>query len=88
MIINPTQGRVLEFHPSELLKANMGLTVISELQPMAAIVTYVWHPRLVNVEVFDHGGKHHAVNSVALLQEADMPMTSETYCRWPARQAG
>jgi hypothetical protein len=40
-------------------------------QPLAAIVTYVWSDRMVNLVVFDANGHSHSRTSMVLLQEGD-----------------
>ena len=74
-MIAPTIGRIVWFTPR-----HNHLTQLASLgpQPMAAQVCYVWSDRMVNLDVTDHRGQHHQVQSVLLLQgdETYEPMTS------------
>lgn len=84
-MIKPTVGRVVLFRPS-------AEQVIPEFiwfkdQPCAALVTYVWGDRMVNLAVFDHGGKEHKFTSVPLVQEGD-PVSAYHYCEWMPYQIG
>ena len=55
--------------------------------PLAAIVTYVWSDRLVNLAVFNENGHNFGVTSVTLVQpEDDKP--EGRYCKWMPFQVG
>jgi hypothetical protein len=81
MIIEPTVGRVVLFHPSESLVNSSGMAVSSP-QPLAATVAYVHSTRCVNLAIFDHNGYHYNITSVRLLQDDDKPNDGESYAEW------
>jgi hypothetical protein len=81
-VIRPTVCRIVEYvaNPNEQFLSSRG-------QPLAAIVTYVWNDRLVNLAVFDADGEQVPRTSVMLCQPDDpVPVTS--YCRWMTYQQG
>ena len=81
-MIEPTVGRMVHFTPA---KAS---TILRHEQPLAAIVTYVWNPRMVNLTVFDPNGASHACTSVTLLQDDDVPNEAGYYAQWMPFQKG
>lgn len=85
-MIEPTVGRVVHYHPSDIDRSEM--TVNNAGQPMAAMVAYVWSDRLVNLVVHDHAGHVHSRTSVALLQDDDPPPEGWRYCEWMTYQKG
>lgn len=82
-MITPTVGRVVWFHPGIGEK----LLAFSD-QPLAAMVTYVWGDRMVNLVVFDSNGVPAGRTSVKLRQEGDEPCVGEMYCEWMPYQKG
>jgi hypothetical protein len=83
MIITPTIGRVVWFTPV----ANDAYVKNYGDQPMAALVTYVFSDRMVNLVVFDHEGNARPHTSVDLVQEGD-PKPEERYAEWMPYQVG
>ncbi|RQS39760.1 hypothetical protein [Burkholderia sp. Bp8990] len=81
-MIEPTVGRVVHFTPSK------GSAILKHEQPLAAIITYVWNPRMVNLAVFDANGATHACTSVTLLQDEDVPNEAGYYAQWMPLQKG
>lgn len=77
-VIKPTIGRVVLVH--------RGICGISD-QPEPALVSYVWHDRMINVGGFDHNGKPFALTSLQLLQEDDVA-TGICYAEWMPYQKG
>jgi hypothetical protein len=57
-------------------------------QPEAALITYVWNNRLVNVGGFDPAGQPFALCSLRLLQDNDTPAAGEYYAQWMPYQVG
>lgn len=79
MIITPTVGRVVwVFRPYDTKDAT---------QPEAALVTYVWDDRLINVAGFDHDGKLFALTSLVLVQP-DEPKPEGNFAVWMPYQKG
>lgn len=81
MIIEPTVGRVvwIRKRPEQLQNQTD--------QPEAALVTYVWGDRLVNVAGFDANGTPFALTSLTLRQPGDEdPHT--THAEWMPYQKG
>lgn len=77
-MIKPTVGRVVLFFPgSEPVDApNSDMQTIAageaeEQQPCAAVVTFVYNDRMVNLAAFDHYGRARNFTSVPLLQDGD-----------------
>ncbi len=79
-VIKPTVGRVVWFWDHKHRKDNGE-------QPEAAIVTYAWADRMVNLSVFDHNGEQRAETSVDLVQPGDSE-PSHHYCEWMPYQIG
>lgn len=82
-MITPSIGRVVWFHP-----ANGDESIVFRDQPLAAIVTYVWSDRMVNLAVFDANGLHSAHTSVNLLQDNDVAPEYGRYAEWMPFQKG
>lgn len=76
-MIEPTVGRVVWFY-----SAPRGP------QPLAAIVTYVWTARMVNLVVFDANGVSRSETSVYLLQDDQRPTGQSRWCEWMPYQKG
>jgi hypothetical protein len=84
MVITPTVGRVVWFHPGtgdSLYQPHRG-------QPYAATVCHVWGDRMVNLSVCDGNGLWHGRTSVPLVQEGDEVNHGNTYCAWMPYQLG
>lgn len=78
-MIQPTVGRIVWFRPGVLdIDAEMpgGRTV-----PRAAIITYVWNDRMVNLAVFSVNGNTFARTSVRLRQPED-EADDNMFCEW------
>jgi hypothetical protein len=84
MLIKPTIGRVVWYHPS----ADQRIKGEPNDQLCAALVTYVWGERMVNLAVFTPNGASYGVTSVPLLQEDGNDLPGERYCRWMPYQLG
>lgn len=82
-MIEPTVGRIVHFTPST---ATSGVPKYD--QPLAAIVTYVWGPRMVNLTAFDANGGTFSATSVTLLQDGDEPNPYGHYAQWMPYQKG
>jgi hypothetical protein len=76
-MIEPTVGRVVWFYSAP-----------REAQPNAAIVTYVWNTRMVNLVVFDANGVSRSETSVDLLQDDEKPQGQGRWCEWMPYQKG
>lgn len=77
--IVPTNGRVMWFHPKGLL----GITQHDKSVPLAAIVCHVWGPHMVNLDVIDSSGTHHARTSVPIVQDGSPFTAGESpYAVW------
>jgi len=82
-MINPSIGRVVWFHPPKGDE-----NIVYRDQALAAIVTYVWSDRMVNLVVFDANGLHSAHTSVNLLQDDDAAPEYGRYAEWMPFQKG
>lgn len=83
-MIKPTVGRVVWFHPNGSSPANDGV------QPLAALVAYVWGDAMVNIAGFDSNGLPFSRTSVMLVQD-DSPATNPggaPWCEWMPYQKG
>lgn len=89
-MIKPTVGRVVWFTPSKGPSAFMGpdFLMLPGDQPCAAMVTYVWNDRLVNLVVFDHYGKSFGKTSVQLVQDNDALPPAGYFAEWMPYQVG
>lgn len=81
-MIVPTVGRVVHYYPSKFDHINHGA------QPLAAMVTYVWNNRMVNLVVFDSNGVPQARTSITLVQPGDDVADGNSHCRWMEYQIG
>lgn len=81
-MIEPTVGRIVHFTPAT------SLSVAKYDQPLAAIITYVWNPRMVNLTAFDAAGVPFSATSVTLLQDGDEPHLYGHYAQWMPYQKG
>jgi hypothetical protein len=82
-MIKPTIGRVVWFHPG----ANDPHKFGPQDQPRAALVSYVWSDRLVNLTVSSPNGETYGATSVVLVQEGDAT-PKDYYCEWMPFQKG
>jgi hypothetical protein len=82
-MIKPTVGRVVWVHRPYFKH--------DPAQPEAALITYVWNDRMINVGGFMHDGTPFKATSVRLLQDGDMPLDAGkdgTYAEWMPFQKG
>jgi hypothetical protein len=82
MIIKPTVGRVVLYHP-EIHEGAQGFD-----QPFAAIVCHVHGDRLVNLVVFDANGHSFPKTSVVLKQDDGEAVPGRPYAEWMDYQKG
>jgi len=82
-IITPTVGRVVWFTPHPEQDNRFDKT-----QPLAAIVAYVWHDRMVNLTVVEQDGISHAATSVYLVQPDETAPWRAAFCTWMPYQVG
>lgn len=82
-MIKPSIGRVVWYHPATSQRINGE----PDGQPCAAIVTYVWGDRMVNLTAMTPNGAPYGVTSVTLVQEGDASPI-ERYCEWMPYQKG
>jgi hypothetical protein len=75
-MIKPTIGCPVLFTPGQ------NSSILHSNQPLAALVTYVWTDRLVNLVVFDEDGGSHGRTSVRLLQDDDAVPENGCFCQW------
>ena len=80
-MIKPTPGRLVHFTAHD--PAIQG----DQSQPLAAVITYVWNDRMVNLSVFDQSGTPHAKTSITLLQDDDAPLAG-AHAQWMPFQKG
>lgn len=86
-IIIPTIGRRVWFRPDPRVGSS-GFICHDDTVPMDAGIVYVWNDQLVNLDVCDHAGNHHAITSVPLIQSPfDAPAEGQ-YCEWMPFQKG
>jgi hypothetical protein len=89
MIIKPTVGRIVWFYPDESFKGlNPQYNYLDKTQPLAAIVTYVWDDRCINLTVFDQASVPFARTSIILRQEDDPKPEGYSYAEWMPYQVG
>lgn len=81
-IIKPTVGRIVWYWPSAATQKMCNLSCNDPLQPMAAVISYVWHDRMVNLHVIDHAGMEGSITSVSLIQPGDDVPEGRDYCQW------
>jgi hypothetical protein len=89
-IITPTVGRRVWFHPVEGVEVRGpgAMVILDREQPLDAGIVFVWGDRLVNLDVTDHEGRHHALTSVPLAQPGDPRPTNGLWCEWMPFQKG
>lgn len=78
-MIKPTVGRIVWYRPEH---------VTPDEQPFAAIVTYVFNDRMVNLTAFDHTGYVRSLTSVPLVQQGDPKPEAGGYAEWMPYQIG
>jgi hypothetical protein len=83
-MIKPTPGRIVHFTPGS---GDSSINHPDKTQPLAAIVTYVWHDRMVNLTVFDQNGTPVVRTSVTLLQDDDIAPAGP-HAQWMDYQKG
>lgn len=83
-MIKPTIGRIVWFREAP----DQQVLHHDKSQPLAAIVVYVHHDRMVNLAVYDADGGAHARTSVPLLQGDDKPQGESMWCEWMPYQVG
>ena len=84
-MIKPSIGRVVWYRHDAVNDQGMARDVT---QPLAAIITHVWHERMVNLVVFDANGTPFSRTSIALVQEGDPQPPGQRYCEWMPYQKG
>lgn len=80
-IIKPTIGRRVWFRCNDSFAKEKGIYRIDDVQAMDAGIVYVHGDAMVNLIVTDHIGNTHAINSVALVDEAD-GYSYAMWCEW------
>jgi hypothetical protein len=82
-MIKPSIGRVVWYHPpaTERIKGE------PNDQDRAALVTYVWGDRMVNLMATTPNGVPYGVTSVTLVQDGD-PTPTDRYATWMPYQKG
>lgn len=80
-IIKPTIGRRVWFRCNDSFAKEKGIYRIDDVQAMDAGIVYVHGDAMVNLIVTDHIGNTHAINSVALVDEAD-GNSHAMWCEW------
>lgn len=86
-IIIPTIGRRVWFRPDPRSGAS-GFVCHDSSVPMDAGIVYVWSDRMVNLDVCDHAGNHHAFTSVPLVHSPFDAPPDGHYCEWMPFQKG
>lgn len=76
-MIEPTEGRIVHYHPP-----------YPHDRPLAALVVGVHDPRCVNLTVFHHDGSIFPELEVPLLQDDDAAPAGRAYAEWMAFQRG
>lgn len=81
-MIAPTVGRKVWYRPQGLTCTE--LAVFDTAQPCDATVLYVWHNRMVNLQVIGPTGVIKNYQSVYLLQDDEIPpaLTNGGYAEW------
>jgi hypothetical protein len=82
-MIKPTVGRVVLYHPTKVWR----IPGEPDGQPLAALVTYVWGDRMINLVAFTPNGAPHGITSVTLVQDGDATPI-ERYAEWMPYQKG
>jgi len=77
-IIKPTIGRRVWFRCSDSFAKEKGIYRIDDVQAMDAGIVYVHGDTMVNLNITDHIGNTHAINSVTLVDDAN----GNSYVMW------
>lgn len=85
--LRPTIGRRVWFFCDERY-GQSGLHINDHAQPCDAGIVYVWSDELVNLDVTDHHGNHHAFTSVTLVPPGEERPTRGYWCEWMPFQVG
>jgi hypothetical protein len=83
-LIQPTNGRIVNYHPSEDDRRRM---TIHGDGPLAAMIVHVWSDTCVNLVVYDSQGVGRGRSSVTLHQD-EGPCSASPYCEWMPYQKG
>jgi hypothetical protein len=83
-MIEPTEGRVVWYSPT---KAERQVFGDPGTHPLAAHISYVHGPRMINIMAISPNGQSFGVTSVALLQDDD-PEPEGRFCVWMPYQKG
>lgn len=83
-MIKPTNGRIVWFHPA----ADDNSLFWGDEEPLAAIVTWVYDDRCINVCAFSRGGTPHPRQAVRLLQGEDSEPGFGAFATWMPYQVG
>lgn len=84
--ITPTVGRIVHYWPSAYDRAGRNPMSCNNIDPLAAIVTFVHGDNMVNLSVFDSNGKQFGIASISLKQPGMPYPTQGGYCEWMACQ--
>jgi hypothetical protein len=87
-MITPSNGRIVWFTPARGANAIERISQHDPLVPLAAMVCHVWGDRMVNLDVVDSDGRHHAITSVVLLQDDDPKPEDGRFAQWMPYQKG
>lgn len=77
--MTPTIGRRVWYRPDP--RSGASNFCVRGFQPLDAGIVYVWSDRMVNLDVCDHNGHHHAFQSVTLIQPGEIPPRG-AYAEW------
>jgi len=83
-LITPSIGRVVWYVPPHAPEGEPA----NDPQPHAALVTYVWSDRMVNLAAFMPNGASYGLTSVTLVQEGDAIPVLGGYAEWMPYQVG
>lgn len=83
-IIPITNGRVVYFVPHNY----PGVTQFIKTIPLTAHVCHVWDNHLVNLDVIDSNGAHHAITSVQFIQPGEEKPDDRHFAHWMDYQVG
>ena len=83
-MITPSIGRVVWYVPPHAPEGEPA----NDPQPHAALVTYVWSDRMVNLAAFMPNGASYGLTSVTLVQEGDAIPVLGGYAEWMPYQVG
>lgn len=85
-MITPTNGRIMWYQPGNYLN---GIVQHDASKPLPAMVCHVWGDHMVNLDVVDSNGTHHARTSVPIVQDGS-PYTAgpSPYAQWMPYQVG